>query len=69
MSVSTVNQAGESYYDTIVRKLYTLRSYDKSDIVKQGPGDLWYFPPGVPHVLQATNDLPEGSEFLLVRLA
>ncbi|KAI0806353.1 RmlC-like cupin domain-containing protein [Irpex lacteus] len=48
MSVSTVNQAGESYYDTI------------------GPGDLWYFPPGVPHVLQATNDLPEGSEFLLV---
>ncbi|KAI0091324.1 oxalate decarboxylase [Irpex rosettiformis] len=31
-----------------------------------GPGDLWYFPPGVPHVLQATNDLPEGSEFLLV---
>ncbi|KAJ3486826.1 hypothetical protein NLI96_g3959 [Meripilus lineatus] len=29
-------------------------------------GDLWYFPPGVPHSLQATADLPEGAEFLLV---
>ncbi|KIP11064.1 hypothetical protein PHLGIDRAFT_21943 [Phlebiopsis gigantea 11061_1 CR5-6] len=31
-----------------------------------GPGDMWYFPPGVPHVLQATSDLAAGSEFLLV---
>jgi len=31
-----------------------------------GPGDLWYFPPGVPHALQATADDPEGSEFVLV---
>ncbi|KAJ3814890.1 oxalate decarboxylase [Lentinula aff. lateritia] len=30
------------------------------------PGDLWYFPPGIPHSLQATNDSAEGSEFLLV---
>lgn len=30
------------------------------------PGDLWYFPPGIPHSLQATNDDPEGSEFVLV---
>ncbi|KAH9850279.1 oxalate decarboxylase [Lenzites betulinus] len=29
-------------------------------------GDLWYFPPGVPHSLQATADDPNGSEFLLV---
>lgn len=29
-------------------------------------GDLWYFPPGIPHSLQATADTPEGSEFLLV---
>ncbi|KAJ3556783.1 hypothetical protein NM688_g1826 [Phlebia brevispora] len=29
-------------------------------------GDLWYFPPGVPHVLQATADLAQGAEFLLV---
>ncbi|KAH8116116.1 RmlC-like cupin domain-containing protein [Phellopilus nigrolimitatus] len=29
-------------------------------------GDLWYFPPGLPHSLQATDDDPDGSEFLLV---
>ena len=29
-------------------------------------GDLWYFPPGIPHSLQATNDSAAGSEFLLV---
>ncbi|KAJ8495933.1 hypothetical protein ONZ51_g1374 [Trametes cubensis] len=29
-------------------------------------GDLWYFPPGVPHSLQATDDDPDGTEFLLV---
>lgn len=33
----------------------------------QNAGDLWYFPPGIPHSLQATADIPEGSEFLLVR--
>ena len=32
----------------------------------QHQGDLWYFPPGQPHSLQATADDPEGSEFLLV---
>ncbi|KAJ8462074.1 hypothetical protein ONZ45_g18066 [Pleurotus djamor] len=32
----------------------------------QRAGDLWYFPPGVPHSLQATADDPEGSEFILV---
>jgi len=31
-----------------------------------GPGDLWYFPAGIPHSLQATDDNPDGSEFLLV---
>ncbi|PBK61110.1 oxalate decarboxylase [Armillaria solidipes] len=31
-----------------------------------GPGDLWYFPAGIPHSLQATDDDPDGSEFLLV---
>ncbi|KAI0342831.1 oxalate decarboxylase [Trametopsis cervina] len=29
------------------------------------PGDLWYFPPGMPHSLQATAD-GNGTEFLLV---
>ena len=32
----------------------------------QSQGDLWYFPPGIPHSLQATNDDPDGAEFLLV---
>ncbi|KAJ3533783.1 hypothetical protein NM688_g7235 [Phlebia brevispora] len=31
-----------------------------------GPGDLWYFPPGCPHSLQATNQSVNGTEFLLV---
>ncbi|PCH41733.1 oxalate decarboxylase [Wolfiporia cocos MD-104 SS10] len=31
-----------------------------------GPGDLWYFPPGVPHSLQATAQDPAGAEFLLI---
>ncbi|KAJ7578659.1 oxalate decarboxylase [Mycena floridula] len=34
--------------------------------IATGPGDLWYFPPGIPHSLQATNDTAEGSEFILV---
>ena len=29
-------------------------------------GDLWYFPAGIPHSLQATNAEPDGTEFLLV---
>ncbi|OCH95368.1 oxalate decarboxylase [Obba rivulosa] len=29
-------------------------------------GDLWYFPPGIPHSIQATDDSPAGAEFLLV---
>jgi len=31
-----------------------------------GPEDLWYFPAGMPHSIQATNEDPNGSEFLLV---
>ncbi|KAJ3759235.1 oxalate decarboxylase [Lentinula raphanica] len=29
-------------------------------------GDLWFFPPGIPHSIQATGDDPEGTEFLLI---
>ena len=28
-----------------------------------GTGDIWYFPPGIPHLIQG---LEEGCEFLLV---
>ncbi|KDR78673.1 hypothetical protein GALMADRAFT_244166 [Galerina marginata CBS 339.88] len=38
----------------------------KNFIATMGPGDLWYFPPGIPHSLQATADNPDGSEFILV---
>ncbi|KAH8112429.1 oxalate decarboxylase [Phellopilus nigrolimitatus] len=33
---------------------------------KVNEGDLWYFPAGIPHSLQATDDDPSGTEFLLV---
>ncbi|KAF8684030.1 Oxalate Decarboxylase [Rhizoctonia solani] len=35
-------------------------------ITAEYPGDLWYFPPGIPHVLQGLNDTADGCEFLLV---
>ncbi|PSR74315.1 hypothetical protein PHLCEN_2v9932 [Hermanssonia centrifuga] len=34
--------------------------------ILKNEGDLWYFPAGVPHSLQATDALPDGAEFLLV---
>jgi oxalate decarboxylase len=36
----------------------------KSFVDDVGPGDLWYFPPGIPHSIQGLN--PDGAEFLLV---
>ncbi|PPQ63230.1 hypothetical protein CVT24_005690 [Panaeolus cyanescens] len=38
----------------------------KNIVATVGPGDLWYFPAGIPHSLQATDDNPEGAEFVLV---
>lgn len=38
----------------------------KNYLANVGPGDLWYFPAGIPHALQATNDDPDGTEFILV---
>ena len=35
----------------------------KNFIADVGPGDIWYFPPGIPHSIQG---LEEGCEFLLV---
>ncbi|KAG9313593.1 putative oxalate decarboxylase/oxidase [Chiua virens] len=31
-----------------------------------GPGDLWYFPAGYPHSIQALNTTGDGAEFLLI---
>ncbi|KAG8701464.1 hypothetical protein FRC09_005350 [Ceratobasidium sp. 395] len=30
------------------------------------PGDLWYFPSGIPHTIQGLDDIADGCEFLLV---
>ncbi|KAG8216718.1 putative oxalate decarboxylase/oxidase [Butyriboletus roseoflavus] len=30
------------------------------------PGDMWYFPAGYPHSIQAKDTVPEGAEFLLI---
>ncbi|KAF9007406.1 oxalate decarboxylase [Cyathus striatus] len=38
----------------------------KNFIATVGPGDVWYFPAGVPHSIQATDDDPDGAEFILV---
>ncbi|KAI0784529.1 oxalate decarboxylase [Abortiporus biennis] len=35
-------------------------------VANVNPGDVWYFPPGQPHSIQATATDPEGTEFLLV---
>lgn len=48
--------------------LYTRGVSSLFTFTPQGPGDLWYFPAGMPHTLQATNDTAYGAEFLLVRL-
>ncbi|KAI0076189.1 oxalate oxidase [Panus rudis PR-1116 ss-1] len=34
-------------------------------VANVGPGDLWYFPPGIPHSLQSTAE-GNGTEFLLI---
>ncbi|RPD82689.1 oxalate decarboxylase [Lentinus tigrinus ALCF2SS1-7] len=44
----------------------TVNSDGQNFLGTANTGDLWYFPPGVPHSLQATNDNPDGAEFLLV---
>jgi oxalate decarboxylase len=36
----------------------------KSFVADVGEGDLWYFPPGIPHSIQGLA--PDGAEFLLV---
>ena len=64
--MTAVDQEGRVFVDTVVCLIYIFFSLASESASSQGPGDLWYFPPGVPHSLQATSDNPEGSEFLLV---
>lgn len=65
--ISSVDAEGRNYIATVVSGLLkVLEIYSQRSI--QHPGDLWYFPPGIPHALQATADSPDGSEFILVRV-
>ncbi|THH08623.1 hypothetical protein EW145_g2578 [Phellinidium pouzarii] len=50
---------------TVVTSVNTDGQVFSSAVIKK-EGDLWYFPAGIPHSLQATDDDPDGSEFLLV---
>ncbi|KAF9003359.1 oxalate decarboxylase [Cyathus striatus] len=65
----------ELHWHTAAEWAYVLKGKTQITAVNQdgqnyistvSAGDLWYFPPGVPHSLQATSDDPAGSEFLLV---
>lgn len=47
----------------------TFRNCFDADIVARLPqseGDLWYFPAGFPHSIQAKNTTQDGTEFLLI---
>lgn len=67
MQVTAVDSEGRNFVDTAVRKLVK-RSINTCVTLGsvQSAGDLWYFPPGIPHSLQATDADPDGTEFLLV---
>ncbi|CDO75540.1 hypothetical protein BN946_scf184883.g2 [Trametes cinnabarina] len=69
VQVTAINSDGQNYLGTAVR---TYPALPAQEVRSQSPehiksaGDLWYFPPGIPHSLQATDDDPDGTEFLLV---
>ncbi len=44
-------------------RITTLDAQGRPSVDDVGPGDLWYFPPGLPHSLQGLG--PDGAEFLL----
>ncbi|QRV88483.1 oxalate decarboxylase [Ceratobasidium sp. AG-Ba] len=47
-------------------RIVVVNSEGQNYNAKVYPGDLWYFPPGIPHVLQGLDDVADGCEFLLV---
>ncbi|CCF13044.1 cupin domain-containing protein [Brevibacillus laterosporus] len=58
------HQQAEWSYMIVGRARITSVDQDgRNFIADVGPGDLWYFPPGIPHSIQG---LEEGCEFLLV---
>ncbi|KAJ6472636.1 Bicupin oxalate decarboxylase oxidase [Mycena vulgaris] len=60
--ISTITPDGQVYLGDVVRYLPSLIMPFDPDLSKT-QGDIWYFPAGNPHSLQAKKD---GAEFLLV---
>lgn len=56
-------QAEWAYMLTGNCRITTLDGQGRPSIEDVGAGDLWYFPPGLPHSLQGLG--PDGAEFLL----
>jgi oxalate decarboxylase len=56
-------QAEWSYVMLGRARITSVDQEGRNFIADVGPGDLWYFPPGIPHSIQG---LEEGCEFLLV---
>jgi uncharacterized RmlC-like cupin family protein len=65
--VSSVDQNGKNYLANVVSTQTSSLRHTTHTEISQNPGDLWYFPAGIPHALQATDDDPDGAEFILVR--
>jgi uncharacterized RmlC-like cupin family protein len=62
--IAATDYDGKNYVANVVSKV--LDECGVSLMNVQKAGDVWYFPAGIPHSLQATSDDPDGSEFLLV---
>lgn len=56
-------QAEWSYMLVGRARITSVDQNGRNFIADVGPGDLWYFPPGIPHSIQG---LEEGCEFILV---
>ena len=60
------HESGEWSYMLAGKARVTAMDYDGKAFVDDiGPGDLWYFPSGIPHSIQGHPDT-DGCEFLLV---
>jgi len=57
-----VRSGWEMWYVSLITHV----SKQTSNFFAQGKGDLWYFPAGNPHSIQAKDTSPEGAEFLLI---
>ena len=67
--ITSVDSNGRNYIANAVCQFDFTKFDWETTTDSKGPGDLWYFPAGIPHSLQATDDDPDGSEFVLVRWA